>query len=278
MLTLLDSVALPANPVDEDAAGHLGGWAWVLDGATPIRSAVRAFDSDSGPVNRYDEQPEASAAARLVAAASAELRAVVSRSPDAEARHVVRQVIHAVCNAQLSNTEPASACLGLAHSGNGHLDYLLLGDVTIAVVNDDGAQVVEDPDALSREREQLERAGDDAAALAEVLRDQRSAMNTPNGYWILADDPAAVDHARTGQLPAAAGDHVLLATDGFARLVDVFGRYQSWQALVTDARTRGLRALGADLRQLETADADRSRYPRVKPHDDATAMLLQVVD
>jgi len=67
---------------------------------------------------------------------------------------------------------------------------------------------------------------------------------------------------------------VLLASDGFAALVDLY-RVLDAQALLERALATGLQPLVAEARRIETeVDPDGLRYPRFKTSDDATALLL----
>jgi hypothetical protein len=68
---------------------------------------------------------------------------------------------------------------------------------------------------------------------------------------------------------------VLLATDGFLALVSDYRRYDA-EALFAAAASLGLERLGEELREIESKDADGTRYPRFKTSDDATALLLRV--
>ena len=68
------------------------------------------------------------------------------------------------------------------------------------------------------------------------------------------------------------GEAIVLATDGFMRLVDVFGAY-------SDARSmpRSLRAGRNSCRNCEKgseATLMAGAYPRVKTHDDATFLVI----
>jgi hypothetical protein len=67
---------------------------------------------------------------------------------------------------------------------------------------------------------------------------------------------------------------VLLATDGLMRLVEVYGAYDA-DGLVAAAADKGLAALLRELRGIEAADAGCARFPRIKPSDDATGVLLR---
>ena len=68
---------------------------------------------------------------------------------------------------------------------------------------------------------------------------------------------------------------VLLCTDGFYRLADMYGLYDD-QALIRAARDRGLAGLVAELRGFEADAADDIRFGRFKTSDDAAALLLRV--
>ncbi len=103
----------------------------------------------------------------------------------------------------------------------------------------------------------------------------RRAMNVPGGYSVLSIDMAPLSLIHREEIAVAAGTRLLWATDGFARLHDVFGVY-SEETLLEAAFERGLAALIAELRALENADPKCERSPRVKRHDDATAILAIV--
>ena len=83
------------------------------------------------------------------------------------------------------------------------------------------------------------------------------------------------DDDRAARVPAQALRRILLASDGYYRLVDHYGA-------VDDAElVRRTAALGADvmieqLRAIEADDPLAMRYPRLKIADDATALLLGV--
>ena len=101
------------------------------------------------------------------------------------------------------------------------------------------------------------------------------------GWTTLQDLPnPGGRHYQLLQPPArirvAPGTRLLLATDGFMRLTDLFARY-SWDELFDLAARDGLSALVDELRQMEVADGDCLHVPRTKPHDDASAILLEVM-
>jgi hypothetical protein len=62
-------------------------------------------------------------------------------------------------------------------------------------------------------------------------------------------------------------------SDGLYRLVDVFTAVTA-AGLMQAAVAKGLSRLYAELRALEDADRDCSKYPRVKTYDDASGVLI----
>ncbi|MDR6788364.1 serine/threonine protein phosphatase PrpC [Sphingomonas sp. BE138] len=108
-----------------------------------------------------------------------------------------------------------------------------------------------------------------------VLADRRAARSRA-GQRVMsvdaAESAAVMDDAR---IAAAADDELLLMTDGMAALVDSYAAYDA-TALFAAVRTRGLAALGAELRAIEQEDAACTRFPRFKASDDATALWVRV--
>jgi hypothetical protein len=108
------------------------------------------------------------------------------------------------------------------------------------------------------------------------LRAARNQVNTAKGGWAFTPDPTCADHASGAHVRLEPGATVLLASDGFLALISDYEAYDA-RALIAAAQSHGLRALGTELRTIESEDPEGSAYPRFKKSDDATAVLLQVV-
>jgi hypothetical protein len=113
-------------------------------------------------------------------------------------------------------------------------------------------------------------------AITPLFQKHRSKMNTPGGYWIFNGDPKAVEHARTGIIPLGKGGKLLLATDGFSRLVDLFEYFATWGDLLYALQKSSLQELGEILRDIETRDSECLKFPRFSTHDDATAVYMEI--
>ena len=112
-------------------------------------------------------------------------------------------------------------------------------------------------------------------ALGDDLRDRRARLNQPGGYWMLGIEPRAAAAMSVERFPALPGTRVLLCSDGYWRLVDHFNRYDA-AGLLKASFERGPDALLDELRAMEADDLDCRAFPRVKPMDDATALILRL--
>jgi hypothetical protein len=118
-------------------------------------------------------------------------------------------------------------------------------------------------------------AGGLLEAMGDELRDRRARLNQPDGYWMLGVDARAAAAMAVERFTALPGTRVLLCSDGYWRLVDHFARYDA-AGLLQASFERGLDALLDELRALEAADPECRKVARVKPMDDATALILRL--
>lgn len=272
---------------NEDAIGMAfdgeSGAAWVLDGATGLadRNFVPGADTDA----RW----YATRLAAILADLSLEpappnvlLHRAIARI-DAEYRRLVGPDLDTVP----AYGFPSAAGVWLRWNEERRLDYAGLGDCRVLVRGADGAvrrlgQTGDDPGdrLVNRAVTALQAGGiaDPAAVWVHLLdrvRAARSGMNRPDGYWVFGIVPAAADHCDTDQMILDPGSQVLMVSDGFYRLVDTYHAFTA-ESLVTGAAELGLDALYSRLRAIEADDAACRCYPRLKPGDDASAVLLRV--
>ena len=111
--------------------------------------------------------------------------------------------------------------------------------------------------------------------LEDVIRRNRTLANRDGGYWVLDLTDRWLHHVQRRVLAWETGAHLLLLSDGFYRLVDTFGFYTELE-LFEAALERGLGELARELRLAESEDPECVRYPRIKVHDDATALLVRL--
>jgi len=113
------------------------------------------------------------------------------------------------------------------------------------------------------------------AELAPLIRCNRLLKNRPNGYWVLEPAESWLQYVQYFAAGAVPGTQVLMLSDGFYRLVDHYHLYSD-EALLAAAIQDGLEVLAQRLRHVEDEDPECRAYPRLKPRDDASALLLVV--
>lgn len=181
------------------------------------------------------------------------------------------------CDTQHPGTP--SAAIAVVRQLDERVEYCVLGDVSVAMDTTHGLVVVSDtrvsstaPEARAKADQYPIGSEEKAAALLEMKRGELAARNHAGGYWIAAADPAAAQHAKSGELPAAELRRLVVATDGATRLVDLFAE-MTWETVIDTAERSGPASLLDHVRHLEAADPRGERATRNKKSDDATLIF-----
>lgn len=258
---------------NEDIAGYAAGRYWVLDGATPLVPS------------RGMPDPQA-----FVDAADVFLRrsSALGSAPTIEAllESLGRRLRAKLPRAEVDPASIPTAAIALVQATTSRAEIGVLGDVTVVVRPRNGrTTVVTDPRIRAldqravRSLQRLVRSGVSyERARREVLPlliDHRRSRDADASYWILGDRPSSVSRARLVRIPVGAGTQLLLATDGFARVVDVYRAFASWAALMRSLKNESLRSALDDLRDAERRDPQCRLFPRLSPADDATALYVE---
>lgn len=182
------------------------------------------------------------------------------------------------------HTWPAAA-LTLAHAHPGGLETFTLSD-TVAYVRDAAGAVYTLGEAPELRRAEsalaarlMRETGTDVEGLraseafrADVERRRRAMVAAPAFFGL---HPDAVALAERGTIALDGEAHVLLASDGFSALPELYGDLDA-ETLMGAALADGLAPLGERLRRIETeVDPSGLLYPRFKRSDDATAILVR---
>ena len=279
-LELVDSLTLPGDPAkpNEDSFAWSPVAACVFDGATGLGERLMPGRSDAQWLAQFGARRFRAHADAGEGAIRDWLRAAAA---DAEKSFTALRL-----RPPVENYEIAYASAILAAPNSDGVSFLWFGDSAALLYSQDGSFRLFG-DTLNRkesERARVERLvkpgrpGPAAAGVREeflpVLRASRNYVNTAE-EWLFAPDPRCADHAREARAVVAPDSLLLLATDGFLALASDYERYTP-EALFNAAKARGLAPLGEELRAIETADPDGSRFPRFKRSDDATALLLKL--
>ena len=228
-LRSLDRLSLAGSRVNEDGTGLRGRFAWIVDGATGLSDEpLTPAGSDASWLahaigERLTELSVGTGAGALLNRLEDELRTAF----EAATAHVTEIVDH----------HAPSACLGLIEAGPGENGGIgirgrFLGDVVALVPTRERGRPVD------RRAGEALRAADPGGPRAGARAGQpcprpcgarscenRTRLNRPDGYWVGQSAPALGRPRADFRGSDRAGAAIVLATDGFMRLVDVFGAY-----------------------------------------------------
>jgi hypothetical protein len=280
---LVGAVTQPSKENNEDGCGWVGSVsnveaAWVFDGVTGI--------------NAQNILPGASDASWLVHRAADHLHRLAPSFltvPD-----MLVALVDGLIDDWRSATagmhipvgyDPPAACLVFVKRYDDGWKALRLGDSCLLARSASGDHHVwaaspnnEFDHWLAREaRARRESGTTDTEALLAQFRPQmaasRSKRNRPGGYSILEADKASLNMPEFFDLPEI--DAMLLCTDGFYRAVDHYGLYSNESLVARCEEEGGVERVLREVRAIEASDPSCDKYPRFKPADDATAVMLK---
>jgi hypothetical protein len=128
---------------------------------------------------------------------------------------------------------------------------------------------------LAKEKKLSPASGLSRPEFIGSLRAARNRINSGTN-WLFSPDVKAASHASRRLVKAKPGTILLLATDGLLALASDYGAY-SGDSLIQAAMDKGLKALGEELRAIESGDSGGDKFPRFKKSDDATGLLLKLI-
>jgi protein phosphatase 2C-like protein len=286
VFTLLSAATAPGSKVNEDAYGlwpvEAPRAAWVLDGVTGINDRPLL----PGPTD----------AAWFVAQVQESLPSLLSQSADMPIQQLVGALAAELERRQAGSwldpraadgRETPAASFALVRLLGDEVEITRLGDCLVLLESVDGTvRTIEHPVLEQIEGETKRAIQDQRAAgmtdpqqifqsLKPMLRAQRRRRNRPDGYGVLAGEQSCIAMMHVDRIPARALQRVLLASDGYYRLVDHYSAMNDTE-LVHQTCARGADTLLKQLRSIEADDPLALTYPRLKIRDDATALLIGI--
>ncbi|MGW3662702.1 integrase [Streptomyces sp. NPDC005141] len=262
--------SLPAEPgrENEDFAAAAAGAAVLLDGAgvagaeTGCTHGIAWFSSTLGglllsAITAHPARPLADCLADSI-------RAVRSLHED---------------DCDLTYRASPTSTVVAVRAGAGALEYLVLGDSTLLLADQDGKTTAVTDQRLDEVGKRLRGQVDElatgspehTAALARYRDSLTRLRNRPGGFWIAGPDSQAAEHALTGTVPLEPLASVTLLSDGATRLVDSF-ELMTWEGVLSLLGSSGPDELIRRVRASEAADPAGRRWPRGKSRDDATVL------
>ena len=100
-------------------------------------------------------------------------------------------------------------------------------------------------------------------------------QSCPGGYYIVSDTTKAVDHASCGIIPKDVVDAIVLVSDGYAQIYDLFCILNIKEMFGLDTPQKAEKYY-QKLFKAQTKDHDAIRYPRFKIRDDSSIVYYKV--
>ncbi len=281
-MKLVSAITLPSGMHNEDALGFIERdgeitAAWVIDGVTGINTGniLSAHTDAIWIVERVQKHLHELAASDI--SLQALLSELVSR--------ILSDWRVASQGLEIPDDHDLPACcLLIVKKTDQGWNALRLGDSFLLTRNSEvrhHAAPVSNLIDLEAELQTEVRKRRDAGQLdikvltaefAPLMLANRSTRNRPGGYSIV--EP----HERSLFMPQfmtlGRPHSLLLCTDGFYRCVDYYGMFDDAGLMAACQTQQGAAELLQTMRGLEDADAGCQRYPRFKPRDDATVVVL----
>ncbi|MEU4065891.1 protein phosphatase 2C domain-containing protein [Streptomyces wedmorensis] len=173
-----------------------------------------------------------------------------------------------------------SATLAVLRLQGDVVEWLVLGDCTLALEYAGSVEAISDgrlASVATEERAAMKAAPPGSAERrqlhARLVQAERALRNRPGGYWVAAADPQAAGAAMHGSHPREEVTRAALLTDGAARFTTTFA-LTDWAGCLDVLEGQGPEQLIRRVREAELRDTTLTRWPRSKPHDDATVLYI----
>jgi hypothetical protein len=307
---LLDQISLPGDPAkpNEDFLAQNQTAALVMDGATPLGDSLMPGPSDAAWIAQFGSRrlmahlEQASGARKALREALADTQksfAALRRYPPQEMWQTpCASMMLAFCAPSAlrsagaaTGTSPANALTraqGRSAGEKFEIEFLWFGDCAALVArsaHDTAVTVVGETfdkraaeamraHTIAKEKNLSPASGLSRPEFIGTLRAARNRINRGSS-WLFSPDARAASHVSRRVIKATPGAVLLLATDGFLALASDYGVYSA-DSLMAAALSKGLAALGEEVRAIEAGDIGGDKFPRFKKSDDATAILLKL--
>jgi len=171
---------------------------------------------------------------------------------------------------------------------DGKMQFFILGDCAILIIKDDTYLHLAIDDLAFLDSGNIRKAMEIAKQrnisvrdarpfIADGLAAVRFMQNKPGGYWILAGDPDAAYRGYFGQIDIKDARSILLMTDGFTQIFDTLFIHTKPELCQLIRDGVSLETLAKQIRDAQTLDAGCNKHPRLKTHDDTTAVMWRLI-
>jgi len=187
----------------------------------------------------------------------------------------------------LYKLDRASAGIGIVRINNENLESFVLGDVEINLKTEKEIITLVDNKVEELDNKVMEMIFNNPHREREfafkgytveeldVLRENRSKMNSEDGYYILEHDVNAIQNGIYREYRLDNIKEILMMSDGFSSIHNKYDLL-SVEDLLAKSKNEGMKPLLKMIRDVEESDPKIETYKRLRRHDDATAVYINV--
>ncbi len=189
---------------------------------------------------------------------------------------------------EVSKLDRASASIGVVRINGDRMECYVLGDTEVSIKTLDGnfETLIDDKieafdsQVMSMIYNNKQRASEIAfngytKEELDVLRNNRLKMNSEDGYYILEHDEGAIKHGIYKEYALTDVYSTLIMSDGYSAIYNKYKKYDLGQ-LFDACEGEGLDSILYDIRKIEKEDSELKIYKRLRLHDDATAVYMNM--
>lgn len=183
--------------------------------------------------------------------------------------------------------EPPSAAIAIIRIVNDKIQYYILGDCSILVKFKSGEHKIITDNRVSLldktiisemvkiHTQQNIDVSDTFPLVKDQIISQRNRKNSKEGYWILTMEGIGISHGVVGCLDLSLVSKICLLTDGFSAFYEIFHLSHSYKEFIDEIEIETIESMYHSLRSAQELDKFCNKYPRFKPKDDATLVLMK---
>lgn len=218
------------------------------------------------------------------------LRRQLTAEPDVDLAELLAAAISQVAaDHDLEPGQAPSSTVALLRWDEERVDALVLADSPIVAFTVGDVHVLSDNRlanlAIPRRtnyRDQLRHGTGFTPTHTEALKASAAEVaqwrNRQGGFWVAEADPDAAKQAMRATWLRDQVQAIVMASDGVSCGVDDYGVFADWTALYDQAVQDGLHTVLDAVRKAEESDPDGRKWPRPKPHDDQSLVVVHFDD
>lgn len=273
----MKTISIAGKKWNEDYSFENNNFAFVIDGATSITNQKYSTEESDA---KWFSMTFGEYLKKHLNNFSLSITEIVKKG----IKYTNKKYLAMSCNTEI--IDMPSACISIIRKNNDKIEYFILGDCGFLYKHKNKVKEYVDEtliklDAINiKKMVKLSKENKISVLEARKLINKevlatRLLKNKKNGYWILCDSLEACDHAIVGEIKYQPDDEFLLYSDGFSQIwnvLHILNKKQVFKYL----NQHTLLDLFNILHTAQNNDADCNKFPRMKTHDDSSAVLFKI--